>query len=344
MEPRTHADRRTDCGLGPHIGALKMKHRLTVAVLALLASTLLAVSLAAQTVEEGIQLFNAKKYADARVALLPYGQTDASAAFYLGRIEMENNDPDKAADWFEGAVKLNPKSAVYHDWLARSYGTQAQNASRFRLPFLAKKTKNVLETALALDPDNLDVRDDLINYYVRAPGFLGGSKEKAREMLLEIKKRNAYRGSAATANICAAEKDITCVERELAGMVTSYPESAAVYSSLAAFYANQKQFDKAFAVLDERLRAKPTELTTLYAVGRTASLSGQNLDEGERALKAYLASPTPERGPAPAHVHYRLGTIYEKKGVKDLAREEYRTALQLNPRHQEAQKALASLK
>jgi len=257
---------------------------------------------------------------------------------------MENNDADKAADWFEAAVKLNPKSAVYHDWLARAYGTQAQHASKFRLPFLARKTKNVLETALALDPDNLEVRDDLITYYTQAPGFLGGSKEKALEMALEIRKRNAYRGSLAAANLCAAEKDLACVERELTGMVTSYPDSGAVYASLAGFYANQKQFDKAFAVLDERLRAKPSELSTLYAVGRTASLSGQNLDQGEQALKTYLASPTPERGPAPAHVHYRLGTIYEKKGAKDLAREEYRTALQLNPRHEDAQKALATLK
>jgi tetratricopeptide (TPR) repeat protein len=321
-----------------------MKHRLLTAAFVVPMFALLAIPLRAQSVEQGIQLFNARKYVEARAVLLPHGQTDASAAFYLGRIEMENNDPDKAADWLEGAVKLNPKSAVYHDWLARAYGTQAQRASIFRQPGLVRRTKNALDTGLALDPDNLDVRDDLITYYAQVPGFLGGSKEKAREMVLEIKKRNAYRGSAATANLCAAEKDLACVERELTGMVTSYPDSAAVYASLAAFYANQKQFDKAFAVLDERLRAKPTELTTLYAVGRTASLSGQNLDRGEQALKTYLASPIPERGPAPAHVHYRLGTIYEKKGAKDLAREEYRAALQLNPRHEDAQKALAALK
>jgi Tfp pilus assembly protein PilF len=216
--------------------------------------------------------------------------------------------------------------------------------SKFRQAFLARKIKNALETALALDPDNLDVRDDLITYYTQAPGFVGGSKEKAREMALEIKKRNPYRGSMAAANLCAAAKDTTCVERGLQEMVTSYPDSATVYASLAVFYANQKQFDKAFALLDQRLRTKPRELTTLYQVGRTASLSGQNLEQGEKALKTYLAGPTPERGPAPAHVHYRLGLIYEKKGAKDLAREEYRTALQLNPKHEEALKALAELK
>ncbi len=321
-----------------------MKHRLCTATCAILALLSIAIPLRAQSVEQGIQLFNARKYADAHAALLPQGQTDATAAFYLGRVEMEYSDSDKAADWFERAVALNPKSAVYYDWLARAYGTQAEHTSKFRLPFLARKLKNALDTGLGLDPDNLDIRDDLIFYYARAPGFLGGSKEKALEMVAEIKKRNTYRGSLAAANLCAATKDTACAERQLQAMATTYPDSANVYASLAAFYTNQKQFDKAFAVLDERLRARPNEPITLYQVGRTASLSGENLDHGEQALKAYLAGPIPERGPEPAHAHYRLGTIYEKKGAKDLAREEYRTALQLNPRHQEARKALANLK
>ena len=320
-----------------------MKHRVRVAFV-LVALPLLAPPLQAQSVEQGVKLFDARKYADARAILLPYGERDASAAYHLGRIEMGNDDAGKAAEWFERAVKMNPKSAVYYDWLGRAYGTQARSASIFRLPALARKTKGAFETALALDPDNLDVRDDLIAYYSQAPGFAGGSKEKAREMLLEIKKRNAYRGSIAAANLCAGEKDIACAERELTGMMTSYPDSAPVYALLAVFYANQKQFDKAFAVLDGRLRAKPNEVTTLYQVGRTASLSGQNLDRGEQAFKTLLASPTPERGPAPASIHYRLGMIYEKKGATDLAREEYRATLQLNPSHKDAQKALAGLK
>ncbi|HET6760966.1 MAG TPA: tetratricopeptide repeat protein [Gemmatimonadaceae bacterium] len=321
-----------------------MKFRLQVGVFALFAAMLFSVPLRAQSIEQGIQLFDARKYAEARAVLLSHGGSDARAAYYLGRIEMQDDDADKAAEWFERAVKMNPKSAVYYDWLGRAYAIQTRNANIFRAPSLARKTRSALETALALDPDNLDVRDDLITYYTRAPGFVGGSKAKAREMALEIKKRNAYRGATAAANICAAEKDSVCVERELQAMVTSYPDSAAVYASLAAFYVNQKEFDKAFAVLDQRLRMKPNELTTLYQVGRTASLSGQNLDQGERALKTYLANPTPERGPAPAHVHYRLGLIYEKKGSKELAREEYRAALQLNPKHQDARKALAALK
>ncbi len=321
-----------------------MKSRLQASVSALFALGVLASPTRAQSVEHGIQLFNSGNYPEARVALLPFGERDPNAAFYLGKLEMEENDADKAVEWFERAVKMNPKSSIYYDWLGRAYGTQAQKASKFRLPFLARKTKNAWETALALDPDNLDVRDDLIIYYTRAPGFLGGSKEKSREMALEIKKRNPYRGSIAIANLCGVEKDTLCVEHELQGIVVSYPDSGGAYALLAAFYANKNQFDKAFDVVDQRLRTKPYDLPALYALGRTAALSGQNLDRGEQALKTYLGSKMPERGPTAAGVHFRLGMIYEKKGMKDLAREEYRTALQLNPKHQDAQKALAALK
>jgi tetratricopeptide (TPR) repeat protein len=322
---------------------LNMRLRLKAAA-SVVALAVLSGPLHAQSVEQGVQLFNVRKYLDARAILLPYGERDANAAYYLGRIEMENDDAGKAAEWFERAIKMNPKSAVYYDWLGRAYGMQAQHANAFRLPFLARKTKNAWETALVIDPDNLDVRDDLIIFYTRAPGFVGGSKEKARDMALEIRKRNAYRGSIAAANLCAADKDTLCVERELQGMIATYPDSAAVYASLAAFYANQKQFDKSFAVSEERLKIKPDESTTLYQIGRTASISGQKLDRGEEAFKALLANPAPGRGPAPASVHYRLGLIYEKKGARDLAREEYRATLLLQPSHQEAKKALSALK
>jgi tetratricopeptide (TPR) repeat protein len=309
----------------------------------LIAIAIAASASEAQSVEEGVALFNARKFTEAKTALLPFGERDPIAAFHLGQILMESNDDGKAADWFEKAVKMNPKSAIYHDWLGRAYGRQAQSANKLKQPFLARKTKNAWETALALDPDNLDVRENLIAYYTQAPGFLGGSKDKARQMVVEIKKRNAYRGAIVGANLCGAD-NTACLEKELNELVAGYPDSTAPYVSLAAFYANQKQFDKSFALLDQRLRAKPDEPVLLYQVGRTASLSGQNLDRGEAALRAFIAAPGHrERGPAPANAHYRLGLIYEKKGDKDLARREYQTAVQLNPKFEDAKKALATL-
>jgi tetratricopeptide (TPR) repeat protein len=318
----------------------RVKHRSIVS--AVLVAVFAASWCGAQSVDQGVALYNSRKYAEAKAALLPFGEKDPVAAFHLGQISMGENEDGKAAEWFERATRMNPKSSIYYDWLGRSYGRQAQRANKLRQPFLARRTKSAWETALALDPDNLDVRENLIAYYAQAPGFLGGSKEKAREMVGEITKRNTYRGSIAMANLCSGEKDEACVEREVSALLKAYPDSTSLYVSAAVLYASQKKFDKAFDLLDQRQRAKPNEPVILYQIGRTASVSGENLDRGEQALKAYIASPA-ENGPAPANAHYRLGLIYEKKGSKDLARREYQNALRLRPKMADAEKALRAL-
>lgn len=292
---------------------------------------------------QGKKLYDEKKYAEARAVLQSVGPNEAPAAYLLGKIALEQNDASKSVDWLEKAVAMNPRSSEYWDWLGKAYGSQAQKASKLKLPFLAKKTKNAWEKAVELDPNNLEAREDIILYYLQAPGFVGGSKDKARAMAIEIKRRNPYRGAFAVANVCGNAKDMACVEREMQFVASAYPDSVAVHSQLAAFYTNAKQYDKAFAVIDRRLKVKPNEPGILYALGRTASISGQNLERGEQALKAYIASPV-EGGPAPANAHYRLGLIAVKKGEKAIARAEYQTALQLNPRLEDARKALAALR
>ena len=301
------------------------------------------VSAQASPVIEADKLFDARKYSDARRLIEPLGKKDATAAFLLGKIAMAENDAPEAVDWLERAVELNPRSSEYYDWLGKAYGSQAQKASKLKQPFLAKKTKNAWEKAIALDPRNLEAKEDMIQYYLQAPGFLGGDKAKARVIAQEIKRQSPYRGAFAVASVCTTLKDDACVESELKYVIANFADSAAAYSSLAAFYANAKQYDKAFALLDQRFKSKPSDASALYAYGRTASMSGQNLDRGADAMRAYIAAPLPN-GPALANAHYRLGMIEEKKGSRELARREYQAALQLNPKLEDAKKALAALK
>lgn len=313
---------------------------MTLAALVFAAASLLQ----AQTpVERGKALIEARKYAEAKALLEPFGKTDAQAAFYMGQIAMEQNDGGKAVEWFEKSVQLDPRSSVYYDWLGRAYGVQAERASKLKLPFLAKKTKSAWDKSIELDPNNLDARSDLILYYLQAPGFLGGGKDKAKAMAQEIKKRNPYRGAVAFVRVCSDAKDQPCLERELNYLISSYPDSSAGYSQLAIFYTNNKQFDKAFAIVEQRLKLRPNDPAGLYAYGRAASVSGMNLDRGEQSLKGYIAAPIPT-GPPVANAHYRIGLIAERKGDKAAARREYETALRLDPTLQDAKKVLGALR
>jgi tetratricopeptide (TPR) repeat protein len=109
------------------------------------------------------------------------------------------------------------------------------------------------------------------------------------------------------------------------------------------YYSTNGQPDKAFAILDQRLKLKPNDPAALYAYGRAASVSGMNLDTGRDALTRYIAAPIPT-GPPVSRAHYHLGLIFEKKGDKAGARAEYQTALRIDPGLADAKKALEALR
>ena len=81
-------------------------------------------------------------------------------------------------------------------------------ANKFKLPFLAKRTKKEFDRAVDLDPGNIEGRMGELQYYMQAPGFLGGSMEKAREQAAALDKVSKLRGAYATAILAAHEKKI----------------------------------------------------------------------------------------------------------------------------------------
>jgi tetratricopeptide (TPR) repeat protein len=114
-------------------------------------------------------------------------------------------------------------------------------------------------------------------------------------------------------------------------------------SVLGNLYLAEKKYAEAFALVDELIAQNPANKALLYQVGRLAALSGQQLERGESALKEYFQyTPAPDEAPL-YNAHWRLGTLYERKGDKAAARIEYETALQLRPDYTAAQNALKKL-
>ena len=84
------------------------------------------------------------------------------------------------------------------------------------------------------------------------------------------------------------------------------------------------------------------ELISNYDVA--AVLSNSNLPRAEQDLKSYLAS-APDRSDWPSHAAARewLGRLYELQGNRTAAAEQYRAALQLEPKNKDAQQRLQKL-
>ena len=110
------------------------------------------------------------------------GTGEAETSYRLGRQNYNNGNFTAAIEAFSTAVKLVPDSSSYHHWLGKSYGRLAENSSMFKAYGLAGKTREELERAVALDDKNIGATEDLMEYYLEAPVFLGGSKDKAEKL------------------------------------------------------------------------------------------------------------------------------------------------------------------
>jgi len=305
-----------------------------------------AQSASSTSIESAVRLFQARDYGRAKAELVPVARAEpdnAAAAYYLGRIAIVDGDAQEAVTWLERATRLDPRSPTYHRWLGRAYSRQVRRANRLKQLRLAKKIRRSFETAVALAPDDVEARHDLLQFYLIAPGFAGGSVDKARAQAQAIRARNPMLGHVAEGWIAEAGEDDALAEREYAGALAAYPDSAAPYIALGALYQRTRQWDKAFDTYERLLKARPNQAGAYYLIGRTASLAGANLVRGEEALKTYLAKQ-PGEGDAPlSSAHYRLGVIYEHRGRVAEAKAQYEAALRLDPREPDARKALERL-
>lgn len=273
------------------------------------------------------------------------GADVGAAQFAQGCLAVADARWDDAAKAFERSVKANERSADAHYWLGRAYAVQVLRANVLRQASLAGKTRGVLERAVQLDPDHLDARAALMQYYLRAPGVAGGSVAKARQQAEEVRRRNAYRGGILAATIARREKQWAAAVAEYERLIKQHPDSAAPYSSLASTYGDHQRWTEAFATVDRFRAAMPNEILVDYALGRAAAESGQQLDRGEAGLRKYIASATPAPGePTIATAHLRLGALLERRGNKPQARVQYETALRLEPTLEAARTALDKLK
>ncbi|GHN00877.1 hypothetical protein WSM22_23660 [Cytophagales bacterium WSM2-2] len=292
------------------------------------------------TLERAKSFYNEKKYADAEKSLKLIGEKSgdyAAARYYLGRVSFDKKDYDAAVDYFEEATKANSKESEYFVWLGDTYGSIAQNANVFKQGLLAPKMKKAWENAIALDSKNLNARLSLIQFYLQAPGFMGGSIDKAKEVAKQIMAIKPAEGHQQMASIYVNQKQPVEAEKEYLECMKIDP---AYTSALANFYLEQKKYDKAFGLFEDAMKKNPDNYVAIYQMGRAAAVAGQRMDQGEECLKKYLAYQPKPNEPSIARANMRMGQIKEKKGSKPEAKKYFEAALKMDGSLKEAKEGL----
>jgi len=264
--------------------------------------------------------------------------------YLLGRAYYEQRNFDQAIKQLERAVKGEMRNSMYHLWLGRAYGRKAERSSWFSALSLAGKVRREFETAVQLDPQNLAARSDLLEFYLDAPGFLGGGHDKARAGAEEIAKRDPIEGHRAWASYWADQKQYDKVEVELRKAVEAKPRRPDAYFDLAEFYRGRGRFAEMEPVMQMAIERHASDRRAPYFTAVSYIVNHKQLDEAQQLLEKYIAGPVGAEDPSRAQARVWLGRLFEKRKQLPKAEEEYGKALKLEPDMKEAKEALRQLR
>jgi tetratricopeptide (TPR) repeat protein len=321
---------------------------ITIATIGLLIAQGLVRAQSTGRLEQGIQSLESGRLAEAEgifESLVKIDRRNHRAAYYLGRTYFEEGDFRKSVDWLEKAVDLMDSEVDYHRWLVKAYEVAVEDAGMIRAISIAKKMIREMERITELDPTDVDERVRLVDFHLDAPKIVGGGDiDRARELVREIKAIDEKRGFIAQIEIYKHEKRTDLAISEYRRMIGMHPEERDYPKELGLLYHDTGQYEQAVATFVALTERFPEYLYGHYLIGRTAAVSGQSLDLGVACLERYLQREPEEGSPSHAAAHWRLGMIFENKGDKDRARQEYETSLRLEPEYEASKEALKRLK
>ncbi|MFL6415353.1 MAG: tetratricopeptide repeat protein [Bryobacteraceae bacterium] len=227
----------------------------------------------------------------ASLDLLDKKSSDAATNFLLGRNYFMLGDFKKAVDVLARATEISPENSEYMDWLGRAYGRRAEMANILSAPGWATKARTAFEAAVRLDPKNSEALSDLFDYYLNAPGFMGGGYDRARDVADKIAAIDPPQGYHVKAQLAQHRKEYGDAEAALRKAVAVAPHEVGHMINLARFLANQGRTRESDAVFAAAEQAHPTAPQLWFARADILIKHQRNLDEAKSLLEKYVRAP-----------------------------------------------------
>ena len=273
---------------------------------------------------------------------------DASAHFLLSQIRNAFGDHATPLPLAEEAVALDVQTAKYHRQVAEVLGVMAQHANAVQRLLLARRFRKAIDTALALDPRDVQALGDLMEFYLLAPWIAGGDRKQAEATAEQIAGIDAVEGWLAQARIAGFENRTAEVETLLKRAADTHPPSyrasialarfhlaaghsnltaaeseakaalrldrgrAEAHAILAEIYAEQSRWSALDSVLEDAAREVPDDLAAYYRTAERLIAAGHDFERAERCLGVYLAQEPEGNEPTLAEARRQLNRARER--------------------------------
>ncbi len=206
----------------------------------------------------------------------------------LGRDYFMMGDYKKATELFEKAAHLEPNVSAHWHWLGRTFGRRAELSTFVTAPNYASKARQNLERAVQTDAKNAEALNDLFEYYLQAPGFLGGGLDKAQGLVERIGANDPVEKHWAMARLAEEKKDFNTAEAQFRRSMDLAPRQIGRIVDLAMFLSKRGRTQESDAIFEQAQRIDPNSPTYLWNRANALIEAKRNLPEAKKLLEKYL--------------------------------------------------------
>ena len=244
----------------------------------------------AQNLGKAEELYKRTDY-EGSVSLLSTRSTDAAVVFLFARDYFMMGEFKKASEYISKAVEADSQNSEYMDWMGRIYGKRAEVGNPLMAPNYASKARQAFEGAVQLNSRNSEALSDLFEYYLEAPGFLGGGYDKAAVVAQKISAVDPPEGYFAQARLAQKRQEFHTAEQHLRQAVAVAPHEVGHMIALAKFLANQGREKESDAVFQQAQTVNPNAPQVWFAQADTLIRQKRELAQAKELLQRYVRSP-----------------------------------------------------
>jgi tetratricopeptide (TPR) repeat protein len=177
-----------------------------------------------------------------------------------------------------------------------------------------------------------------------APANLGGGEEHALEQIHALSDVDPVEGELALADLYTVHKKFDQASEEYQKVLKSTTNRIEVYFEVADYYRDQDDPEHMRQAVGAAEKIASSDRRLSFYHGVVLVLEKKDLEVAENDLRTYIDS-VPDNSELPAHssAYEWLGKLYENEHKPNLAAEQYKAALTLDPQSKVLREALKRL-
>lgn len=169
---------------------------------------------------------------------------------YLGDIFGQYKSWDKAIFYYKKIKKLKPTEADYFYKYGGALGMKAKETNKFKALGMIDEVEASFEKAIQLNPNHIEARKALVEFYLQLPVIVGGSERKATKYANEIFVISPTEGYVAKGKIAEYFNRYSEAEEQYKNAI-KLSQSRKTAQNLANLYKNKMNLpEKAKSVLE----------------------------------------------------------------------------------------------